>query len=48
MNGKLKQLRFGTSGLRDTVDWYIRNAEWVKGVRTGEYMKWIEKNYVQR
>jgi dTDP-glucose 4,6-dehydratase len=43
-----KQRHSFDSGLRDTVDWYIRNAEWVKGVRTGDYMKWIEKNYVKR
>lgn len=36
------------SGLRKTVRWYIENAEWVSGVRTGAYRAWIAKNYEQR
>ncbi len=35
-------------GLRQTVSWYLKNAEWVSGVRSGEYSKWIEKNYNSR
>ncbi len=35
-------------GLRQTVAWYIRNAEWVQNVRSGEYTKWIEQNYTSR
>ena len=35
-------------GLRQTVSWYLKNAEWVNGVRSGEYSKWIEKNYSTR
>jgi dTDP-glucose 4,6-dehydratase len=32
-------------GLRETVDWYKANADWVAGIRTGEYMKYYEKQY---
>jgi len=32
-------------GLAETIDWYVDNAEWVGAVRTGEYAKWIERNY---
>ncbi len=39
--------RFET-GLRRTVRWYLDNAEWVEGVRTGNYLKWIEQNYGER
>jgi len=39
--------RFET-GLRKTVEWYLDNARWVAGVRTGEYREWIEKNYAER
>lgn len=33
------------TGLRMTVQWYLKNTVWVAAVRSGEYMKWIEKNY---
>jgi len=36
------------SGLRKTVKWYLNNTEWVSAVKTGEYMKWIERNYADR
>ncbi|MEK6698658.1 MAG: dTDP-glucose 4,6-dehydratase [Nitrospirota bacterium] len=35
-------------GLKDTISWYIKNANWVSSVRTGEYKTWIEKNYTGR
>jgi dTDP-glucose 4,6-dehydratase len=36
------------SGLRKTVEWYLANADWVAAVRSGEYRKWIERNYANR
>jgi dTDP-glucose 4,6-dehydratase len=36
------------NGLKDTITWYLSNTEWVKNVRSGEYTKWIEKNYMKR
>ncbi|HEV2323988.1 MAG TPA: dTDP-glucose 4,6-dehydratase [Terracidiphilus sp.] len=36
------------SGLRKTVRWYLDNAEWVEGVRTGAYREWIARNYAER
>jgi dTDP-glucose 4,6-dehydratase len=36
------------SGLRETVAWYLGNKEWVDSIRSGEYAKWIEKNYAGR
>jgi dTDP-glucose 4,6-dehydratase len=36
------------TGLRRTVQWYLDNREWVQGVRSGEYLKWIEQNYGAR
>jgi dTDP-glucose 4,6-dehydratase len=35
-------------GLRKTVRWYIDNPEWLKNVQSGEYRKWLEKNYASR
>jgi dTDP-glucose 4,6-dehydratase len=36
------------TGLKKTVAWYLDNDAWVEKVRTGEYRKWIEKNYGDR
>jgi dTDP-glucose 4,6-dehydratase len=36
------------SGLERTVRWYLEHLDWVSGVRSGEYQRWIEKNYVAR
>jgi len=32
-------------GLKKTVEWYLENKDWVESIRSGEYKKWIEKNY---
>jgi dTDP-glucose 4,6-dehydratase len=32
-------------GLRATVAWYQTNAAWVANIRTGEYLKYYEKQY---
>ncbi|MBI4807399.1 MAG: dTDP-glucose 4,6-dehydratase [Nitrosomonadales bacterium] len=36
------------SGLRKTVEWYLHNTEWVRGVTSGEYQHWVQKNYTNR
>lgn len=36
------------SGLRKTVEWYLTNTGWVDAVASGEYQKWIQKNYGDR
>jgi dTDP-glucose 4,6-dehydratase len=36
------------SGLRKTVEWYLANDAWVKGVTSGEYQKWMQLNYNDR
>lgn len=35
-------------GLKQTVEWYLSNPEWVESVRTGAYREWMESNYAQR
>jgi len=35
-------------GLKKTVRWYLHNREWIERVRSGEYKKWIKKNYDKR
>ncbi|BCO32017.1 dTDP-glucose 4,6-dehydratase [Thiohalobacter sp. COW1] len=32
-------------GIRETVDWYLRNAQWCKNVRDGCYREYYEKQY---
>jgi dTDP-glucose 4,6-dehydratase len=36
------------SGLRKTVRWYLDNGEWLRGVTSGDYRKWISINYAER
>jgi len=36
------------SGLRKTVRWYLDNPDWVRDVRTGAYLEWINQNYTER
>ena len=35
-------------GLRQTIDWYLANSDWVAGVRGGEYRSYYEKYYEHR
>jgi len=43
-----KQKHRFEDGLRQTVSWYLTHDDWVNTVRSGEYVKWIEKNYTMR
>ncbi len=36
------------SGIRKTVAWYLDNPDWIAEVTSGEYRKWIERNYSRR
>ncbi len=36
------------SGIQKTVQWYLDNQAWVSNVQSGDYMKWMEKNYLKR
>ena len=44
----LKQGTEFSAGLDRTIHWYAENREWVERIRSGEYRKWIEKNYGDR
>ena len=33
------------TGIQKTVQWYLDNPKWVEGVTSGEYRKWIGKQY---
>jgi dTDP-glucose 4,6-dehydratase len=36
------------TGLERTVRWYLGHLDWVRSVRSGDYLRWIEKNYAAR
>ena len=36
------------TGMRKTVQWYLANQDWVRKVQSGDYLKWLERNYGQR
>ncbi len=33
------------AGIRQTVAWYLDNAEWVESVTSGSYLQWVEQQY---
>ena len=35
-------------GLKQTVRWYLDNRGWIDQVKSGDYLKWMEKNYTER
>lgn len=35
-------------GLAGTIAWYLANGAWVARVRSGEYRRWMERNYAAR
>jgi dTDP-glucose 4,6-dehydratase len=36
------------SGLRKTVHWYLDQTDWVTDVTSGQYQRWVERNYGER
>jgi dTDP-glucose 4,6-dehydratase len=43
-----KQQHSFEDGLKSTIEWYLKNTDWINNIRSGEYSKWIEKNYGKR
>ena len=43
-----KPLETFETGLERTVRWYLDHLDWVRDVRSGEYRRWVEKNYAGR
>ena len=35
------------SGIQKTIRWFLDNAEWVAGVKSGAYRLWVDKHYGQ-
>ena len=36
------------TGIRKTVQWYLKNDQWVRDIQSGAYLNWLEKNYSDR
>jgi len=36
------------TGIQKTVAWYLSNQDWVENVTSGDYKKWVNKNYQER
>ncbi|OQX29820.1 MAG: dTDP-glucose 4,6-dehydratase [Spirochaeta sp. LUC14_002_19_P3] len=37
-----------TNGLRETIRWQLANRDWVDSVKSGEYLCWLNENYLRR
>jgi len=33
------------TGLKKTIDWYLKHNDWVQRVKSGEYRNWIKTQY---
>lgn len=36
------------NGIKETIDWYLNNSEWVENVTSGEYERYYERMYKER
>jgi dTDP-glucose 4,6-dehydratase len=36
------------TGIRKTVQWYLDHQQWIDQVQSGDYHRWVEKNYAGR
>ena len=36
------------TGLRRTMQWYLKHEEWIAAVQNGEYRRWVSQNYDNR
>ncbi|MFC1563146.1 dTDP-glucose 4,6-dehydratase [candidate division KSB1 bacterium] len=35
-------------GIKETIDWYLKNTDWIERCISGEYLKYYHQNYVAR
>ena len=36
------------TGIRKTVDWYLKSSEWLEAIKTEQHQKWLDQNYNKR
>lgn len=37
-----------SEGIQETIKWNLENQDWIKHIQSGEYMDWLNKNYIRR
>jgi len=37
-----------SNGIKETIKWYLNNKDWIESIKSGDYKKWIKKNYNNR
>lgn len=37
-----------SEGIKETIQWYMNNEEWIRHVQTGTYRQWLDMNYAER
>jgi dTDP-glucose 4,6-dehydratase len=45
--GWVPSLQF-EEGIRNTIDWYLENEEWLNNITSGDYQNYYKKQYAQR
>ena len=45
--GWVPSLQF-EEGIRNTIDWYLENEEWMNNITSGDYENYYEKQYATR
>ncbi len=45
--GWVPSLQF-EEGIRNTIDWYLENEEWLNNITSGDYQKYYESQYANR
>lgn len=45
--GWIPSLQF-EEGIRNTIDWYLENEEWLNNITSGDYQKYYESQYANR
>jgi dTDP-glucose 4,6-dehydratase len=43
-----KPLETFETGIRKTVEWYLKHDDWVRNVQSGDYLRWLDTNYANR
>jgi dTDP-glucose 4,6-dehydratase len=45
--GWVPSLQF-EEGIRNTIEWYLDNEEWLNNITSGDYQKYYNKQYTER
>jgi dTDP-glucose 4,6-dehydratase len=45
--GWVPSLQF-EEGIRNTIEWYLDNEEWLNNITSGDYQEYYNKQYIER